>query len=132
MLLFSIVNDISCCVSAHGAATIRKRLGVFSKLGAAAAILGNSASVFLDDPVVLVVPFEAVASHKVLEKLPQVSIVGFFFEFKASAVGKVAAQLFRAPSSQSFDCGRHFLLLDLVVLIVFVLSLQSLPRQSAL
>jgi hypothetical protein len=51
------------------------------------AILRYSATVFLDDPVVLIVPLEAIPRHQIFKQLPQVSIVRFLFEFEASAVG---------------------------------------------
>ncbi len=51
------------------------------------AILGDSATVFLDDPVVLIIPLKPIPSHQIFKQLPQVRIVRFLFEFEASAVG---------------------------------------------
>ncbi len=53
------------------------------------AILGDSATVFLDDPVVLIVPLVPIPRHQIFKQLPQVSIVRFLFEFEASTVRKV-------------------------------------------
>ena len=86
-------------------------------------------SSLLEDPVILVVIVVTTLVHQILEYFAHVIVVGSLLELQISAVLQVSVEFFWETSGERLNGRRHLLVLDTVVLVVFVFTLQSLPWQ---
>lgn len=87
--------------------------------------------IFLLSPVEEIVNFITQTLEQVLEQRPQIRVVGLVLELESSAVSAVLDELFRVSSAKVFNLSHNLLLLDLLVLLLDVSSLQVLPGQRS-
>jgi hypothetical protein len=66
-----------------------------------------------------------------LEKSPQIVVIGLFIKVQVATVLNVLVEFFRAATAKRFHRSLALLLLDPVVFIIFIPSLETLPRQIA-
>lgn len=90
------------------------------------------ATCLFQDPIKLTVIVVAILRHHGLEQTPQVVVVWLLLELKVAAVLQVLHELLRDPCRQLLDGGLALFVPDFVVLLVLVLSLETLPRQLTL
>ena len=103
-----------------------------SWFGVSIIILRNLLALLFEHPIVLVVVIVATLIHQVLENLPHVVIVGPLLELEVPAVLQERVEFLGQASSQRLDGGLHLLVLYSVILVVLILALETLPRQTAL
>lgn len=84
-----------------------------------------------ENPVELPVIIVAILRHHGLEQTAQVVVVGLLFKLKVATVLQVLHELFRNASRQLLDRGLALFVPNFIVLLVFVFSLEALPRQLA-
>ena len=94
-------------------------------------VLRDFLPLLLEDPVVLVIVVVASLVHEVLENLAHVVVVWALLELQVATVLQVGVELFRESTSQCLDGRLHLFVLNPVILVVLVLSLEALPRQTA-
>lgn len=100
-----------------------------------ACLLLGVSSCLLNDPVVLLIVFDALLTGKVPEDFSEDLIVRFFVEAKLTTVIEVLSELIWKSSRQLFNSSGHLLLEDQLILVLFVhlgMCLQPLPWQLSL
>ena len=86
----------------------------------------------LEDPVVIIIMVEVESIETICEVSSQKLVVGLVLELQPSAVVNIVEDLWWCASTQVTDRCGHLLVLDLVVLGLLILALETLPRQFSL
>ena len=88
-----------------------------------------SVTLFLKNPIELSVICVATALHQPPEEATKVVVIGALLEIQIPGVLEILAELFWWVARQLFDSSLNLLLLNTIVLVVFVLPGQALPRE---
>jgi len=83
-------------------------------------------------PIVDVIPFIIFPVKELFEHLSEIQIIWFVFESQRSAVVQVCWEFDWQTFTEDFNWCRHFLLHDFIVLFLFIVRFDPLPRQITL
>lgn len=89
-------------------------------------------ALFFENPVVHAVRLPTIVLHASSPETSEEVVIGSLFEIQILAVVQVLVEFLGGTSAKLLDSGLNFLLFDLVILVVFVLSGKSLPGELPL
>ena len=84
---------------------------------------------FLQYPIVLVIIVVTPLIHQILEYFPHVVVIGSLFKLEIPTVLQIRVEFFRHTPGKRFNCCGHLLVFNSIVLVVFIFSLEALPRE---